>query len=117
MEGEGGGEAVGVGEVVVGLKFGGDAREFQIGGNKGNGELSDSRDEVPRKPRALIAPDGVIEFAPVDDGHEEVAFAVGSKLQEALDFVGAGPIEKVRQQGAGIENHALHSFRSRRRSW
>src|SRR5258706_4752369 len=65
---------------------------------------------------AFGAPDGVVDFAPIYDAHQQVAFAVGGASKEILDLDGARAILKEGHYGAGVEHYSLYSCRSRRRS-
>jgi len=76
VEGEGGGETVDVGEIEVGFEFGSLARELDIGWDQMNRQLGNLRENVPGESRALIAPDGIVHLAPIDDAHEEFALAI-----------------------------------------
>src|SRR5215467_6985007 len=61
-----------------------------------------------RVARTLIAPNGIIDFAPVDHAHEEFTLPGGGEAEKFLDFFGTRPGEIQRQQGAGVENDAFH---------
>src|SRR5712692_4240445 len=79
-------------------------------------QLGNLRENMPGESRALVPPDGIVHLAPIDDAHEEFALAIDGELNELLDFFGSGTVSRKRHDGAGVENDALHSFRSRRRS-
>ena len=114
--GEGGGEAIGVGELMLGFEFGGEAGEFVIGVHKLDGKLGDVGEDFERDAGPFGAPNGIVDFAPVDDADEEFALAINGKLNQFLDLFGAGAIFKEGHERAGVENDALHRSRSRLRS-
>ncbi len=70
MEGEGGGETVGVEEFVFGAQFGGGASEVEIGGNDLQGELGDVLDDFAGDAGAFGAPGRVVHLAPIHCGHQ-----------------------------------------------
>ena len=113
LRGEGGGEAIGVGEFLLGFEFCGAAGEFDVGGDYGDGKLGDLREDLAGDTRALIAPNGIVDFAPVDDAHEKFALAIRGEADELLDLGRARAVVKKCQKGAGVKNNALHSLRSR----
>jgi len=100
--GECGGEAVGVGEFVIGAEFGGEAGEVEIGGDELDGELADVLNDFAGDAGAVGAPGGVIDFAPIHDGHEQVAFAGDGEMNEVFDFVRARTVFKEGHEGAGV---------------
>src|SRR5467141_4097546 len=105
-EGESGGETVDVREIEVGFEFGSVARELDIGWDQMNGQLGNLRENLPGESRALIAPDGIVQLAPIDDAHEEFALAINGKLNELLDLFGAGTVSGKGHDSAGVENDA-----------
>ena len=105
--GESGGEAVGIGEIVAGVEFGGEFGEDVGGGDQIDGELRNFGDDILCGGFALGAPDGVVDLAPVHHTHEEFAGAAGGAFEHLLHLVGAGPIEKKRNYGAGVEHDGL----------
>ncbi len=42
--------------------------------------------------RAMGAPSGIVDFAPVDDGHEQLTFGGYAEMDELLDFARAGTV-------------------------
>ena len=110
MDGEGGGKAVGVGEFVVGAEFGGCAGEVEIGIDDFDGELCNVFDDFAGDAGAMGAPSGIVHFAPVDDGHEQLTFACYAEMDEVLNFVRAGTVFEEGHDGAGVENDSLHGF-------
>ncbi len=109
LEGEGGGEAVDVGEIVVGFEFGSVARELDIRWDQVDRQLGNLRENMVGESGALVAPDGIVHLAPIDDAHEEFALAVEGELNELLDLFGAGTVFEEGHEGAGIENDTPHS--------
>ena len=87
-----GSEAVGIGEFVIGAEFGGGAGEGEIGFDDFDGELCNVFDDFAGDAGAVGAPGGIVDFAPVDHGHEEVELAVYGLLEEGFDFGGAGTV-------------------------
>lgn len=114
VDGHGGGEGVDVGEFVIGAEFGGDAGEAGVGGNQFDGELGSVFEDFAGDAGAVGAPGGVVDFAPVDDGHEEAAFAGDCLVEESFDFGGTGAVFEEGHEGAGVENDAFHGFALRR---
>ena len=108
-EGEGGGEAVDVGEIEVGFEFGSLARELDIRWDQMDRQLGNLFENLPGDSRALVAPDRTVHLAPIDDAHEEFALAVEGELNELLDLFGAGTVFEEGHEGAGIENDTPHS--------
>ena len=108
MGGEGGGEAIGVRELVSRFEFGCAAREFDVGGDQNDGKLSDLDEHLVGEPRALITPNGIVDFAPVDDAHEEFALAVEGEAEKFVDFGGARPVVKECQESTGVKNYTFH---------
>jgi len=90
--GEGGGEAVGVGELAIGAEFGGGAREVEVGFDEFDGELGNVFDNFAGGAGAMGPLGGIVDFAPVDDGHEEVELAGYGLLKEGFDFAGTGAV-------------------------
>jgi hypothetical protein len=76
IEGEGGGEAVDVGEIVVGFEFGGVARKLNIRWDQVDRQLGNLRENMVGESGALVAPDGLVHLAPIDDAHEKFALAI-----------------------------------------
>jgi len=109
LEGEGGGETVNVGEVEVGFEFGGVARELDISRDQMDRQLGNLHEKMSGESRALVAPDGIVHLAPIDDAHEEFALAIDGKLKELLDLFGAGPVGRKGHDGAGVEHDTFHS--------
>src|SRR5260370_6456042 len=70
LEGESGGETIGVRQFVLGAKFGGGAGQFEVGVDNFQGELSDVLDDFPSDAGAFGAPGGVVHFAPIHHGHQ-----------------------------------------------
>jgi hypothetical protein len=110
IEGEGGGEAVDVGEIEVGFEFGSVAREFDVGGDQMDRELGKLLEKMAGESRALVAPHRIVRLAPIDDAHEKFALAVDGKLQELFDLFSAGTVHRKGHDGAGVENDALHGM-------
>ena len=120
LEGEGGGEAVHVGEMEGGFEFGGEAREFDIGGYQLDRQLRNLRKKMASDSGALVAPDGIVDFAPIHNAHKEFALAIDGELKEMLDLFSARTVGRKGHEGAGVENDAFHSagrFMARLISW
>src|SRR5207249_7419964 len=66
-------------------------------------------ENMPGESRALVAPDGIVHLAPIDDAHEEFALAIDSKLKELLDLFGARTVSRKGHDGAGVEHCTFHS--------
>ena len=105
---EGGGKTVDVGEVEIGFEFGGVARELGVRRDQMDRQLGNLREKIARESRTLVAPHGIVHLAPIDRAHEEFALAIESELDELLDLFGAGSVRRKRNDGAGIQNDALH---------
>ena len=108
-EGEGGGEAVDIGEIEVGFEFGSVARELDIRWDEMDRQLGNLREKMPGESRSLVAPDGIVHLAPIDDAHEELTLAIEGELNELFDFFGAGTVSRKSNDGAGVKNDAFHS--------
>ena len=67
--GESGGEAVDVGELVIGAEFGSYAGQVEIGSDDFDGKLCNVFEDFAGDAGAVGAPSGIVDFAPVDDGH------------------------------------------------
>ena len=91
-DGEGGSEAVDVGEIEIGFEFGSEARELNISRDQMDRQLRDLHENLPGETRALVTPDGIVDLAPIDDAHEEFTLAVDGELDELLDLFGAGTV-------------------------
>jgi hypothetical protein len=100
--GEGGGEAVGVGEFVVGAEFGGGAGQVESGVDEFDGELAYIFEDFAGDAGAVGATRGGVDFAPVDYGHEELAFAGNAEMEEFLDLAGAGANFEEGDERAGV---------------
>jgi hypothetical protein len=72
------------------------------------GHLSEN---VPGESGALVAPNGIVDLAPINDAHEEFALAIDGELKELLDLFGAGAVDRKGYDGAGVENDAFHGSR------
>src|SRR5258708_25427517 len=83
---------------------------------RSDGQLGDFGEDFMGHAGAFGAADGVVDFAPIYDAHQQVAFAVGGASKEILDLDGTRAILKEGHYGAGVEHYSLHSCRSRRRS-
>ncbi len=94
MGGQGGGEAVGIGEFVVGAEFGGGAGQVEVGVDDFDGELTHVFDDFARNAGAVGAPCGIVDFAPVDYRHEQLPFACNAEMDEFLDLLRAGAVSK-----------------------
>jgi len=77
---------------VIGAEFGGGAGEVEVGGDEGDGELGDVVENFAGDAGSFGAPDGVVNLAPVEDGHEELALAGDCEMNEFFDFIGAGAV-------------------------
>jgi len=99
---QGGSEAVGIGESVIGAKFGGGARQVEAGFDDFDGELRNVLDDFTGDAGAVGAPSGVVDFAPVDHGHEEVELAGYGLLEKGFDFGGAGAVFEEGHYSAGV---------------
>jgi len=110
MGGEGGGEAVDVGEIEIGFEFGGVACEVDIRWDQMDRQLGNLRENMPGDSRALVAPDRIIDLAPIDDAHEEFALAIDGELDELLDLFGAGTVSRKGHEGASVEHYTFHSL-------
>ena len=108
MGGEGGGKAIGVRKLVIRLEFGGAPRESDVSRGQGDRKLSDPDEHLLGEPRALISPNGIVDFAPVDHAHEEFALAVYGEAEQFVDFGSARAVVKKGQQSAGVHNNAFH---------
>src|SRR5271169_1988550 len=113
---EGRGKAVAVGQFVFRSQFSCTARQFEISVHDFQRQLCDIIENLPRDPGSLHTPRGVVHFAPIHHGHEQLALAFDAQTKQILDFIGPRPIFKEGHQRAGIEDGALHNLRSRLRS-
>ena len=110
MGGEGGGEAVDVGEIEIGFEFGGVARELDIRCDQMDRQLGNLFENMLGDSRALVAPDRIVHLAPIDDAHEEFALAINGELNELLDLFGAGTVSRKGHEGAGVEHYTFHGL-------
>ena len=110
MGGEGGGEGVGIGELVIGAEFGREAGQVEVGVDDFDGELCKVFGDFAGDAGAMGAPGGVVDFAPVDDGHEQLAFASDAEMDDFLDFVRAGTVFEEGHEGAGVEDDSFHDL-------
>lgn len=115
LEGEGGGEAVDVGEMVLSFEFGGEASLVEVGGDNRDWQLGNFVEHLARDARVLGAPHGIVKFPPIDDAHEEFCATVARLLQQCGDFCCAGAVFVDGHEGAAIEREAAHRSRSSRR--
>ncbi len=81
-QGEGGGEAVGVGEFVLSFEFGGEAGLFEFGGDDGYWKVGDLLDDVVGDAGTVGTPNGVVSFAPVNHAHQQSRFSVGGLMEQ-----------------------------------
>ena len=107
-DGEGGGEAIGVGKFVFGFEFGGEEGLFEIGGDDGYGKVGKFFDDMAGDAGAAAVPDHVIDFTPVHNAHRKRISAIAGKLDEAGDLRSARLALVNSDEGACIENRALH---------
>lgn len=106
-DGESGGEAVGIGESMPGMNFGAQFGESVGRWDQIDWELRNFGDDILCRRFAFGAPDGVVHLAPVHHAHEQFAGSARCSLEQLLDIIGAGPIEKERHYGAGVEYDTL----------
>jgi hypothetical protein len=93
---------------VVGAEFGGEAGQVEIGGDEFDGELCNIFDDFAGDAGAMGAPSGIVDFAPVDNGHQQVASAGDGEMDEVLNFVRAGTIFEEGHESARVENDPFH---------
>jgi len=110
--GQGGGEAVGVGEFMAAMELGCEFGEFVAGVDQFDGQLRDVGGDLAGHAGPFGAPDGIIDLAPVDYAHQELAFAFGGVRDELFDFGGAGTAVEESHEGAGVQDDAFHDQRS-----
>ena len=87
--GERDGETVGIGKLVISTKFGGNAREAEIGVNDFDGKLCNVHDDFAGDAGTMGAPGGIVDFAPADDGHKQLTIACDAKMDKLFDLVRA----------------------------
>src|SRR6266581_5310820 len=109
MGSEGGGKAIGIRQFVLRPQFGGAASQFEIGVHDFQRELCNVFQDFPRDAGALGAPRGVIHFAPIHHGHQQLALAFDAQANQILDLVRAGTVFKEGHQGAGVKDDTFHS--------
>ncbi len=95
--GEGGGEAIGVGQVVLRLETGGQLAEFHVNADNLNGKLGDLMQLGVGGFFPARAPDRVVKLAPVDYRHRERVFGLRRLRQQFLDLVAQGDDSDVIQ--------------------
>src|SRR6516164_1918890 len=116
INGKGRGKTVAVGQFVFRSQFSCTARQLEISVHDFQRQLCDIIENLPRDAGSLRTPRGVVHFAPIHHGHEQLALAFDAQADQILDFIGPRPVFKESHQRAGIEDGALHNLRSRLRS-
>ncbi len=117
MDSEGGGETIGIGQPMLGaglfrMQLGGAARQFEVGVHDFQRELGDVLKNFARDPGSLGAPGGVIHFAPIHHGHQQLAFAFDAQANQLLDLFRAGGAEfmEVRPGRRSVQAVSLSSI-------
>lgn len=105
--GEGGGEAVGVRELVVGVQLRGEFGEFVASVHEIDGQLSDFGKGFARHAGTFGAPHGIVDFAPIRHAHQQLAFALGSAGKEIFDLGRARAILEKGHDRTSVENDSF----------
>src|SRR5437763_15068665 len=98
---------------MVCVELGGELGESVVGADQLDGQLGDFGEDFAGHAGTFSAPDGVVDFAPVHNAHEQRGFTFRSTGDEVLDFGGDAPVLNEVHEGAGVEDDAFHSCRTR----
>src|SRR5260370_3623494 len=72
-------------------------------------ELGDVFEDFACDAGALGPPGGVVHFAPIHHGHEQLAFAFDAQANQFLDLLSTGAVFEEGHERAGVEDSAFHS--------
>lgn len=101
-------KAIGVGQLVLGFEFGGQARLLEINRNYLNRELGDIFNSFASYAGPATIPNDVVNLAPVDNTEKQPISASMGKLDEAGDLLSARFISEQCDQRAGVEHSPFH---------